>query len=230
MTIGGTAVIVPVRDAASAKSRLGAQLDPGARRSLVIAMLDDLLASVRRVHDGPLLIVSPDSAYAGVATTHGATVVPDPGAGLNAALEAAIGMAASPPFAVEAVLLLPGDLPHVAAADLEVVLEALAEPGAVLVASGDGGTIAFGMRPPGLLAPQFGEDSAARHRASAAAARVDLRELELTTMRIDIDTLADLDRVGELLGEATTALLERLPIGAPVDAGRDPTAASEDAP
>jgi 2-phospho-L-lactate guanylyltransferase len=208
------AVVIAVRDVSSAKSRLGEQLDPGARQSLVIAMLDDLLAAIRRAHRGVILVVSPDAAYGAVAATHEARLVDDPGDGLNSAFLAALTVDET--AATTAALLLPGDLPHVTPDDIATVLDALTAPGVVLVPSSDGGTIALGLRPSEVIAPRFGERSAERHREAAAEAGTDLTELSPPSMQIDIDTLADLDRVAGALGEATTALLEHLPIGTPL--------------
>lgn len=212
---GDTAVVIAVRDVSSAKSRLSEQLDPGARQSLVIAMLDDLLAALRGTHDGPILVVSPDAAYAPVAANHDAFMVADPGDGLNAAFRAALDEARRQ--GARAALLLPGDLPHATAGDLARVLEAASEPGVSLVPANDGGTIALGLHPLDVIAPQFGERSAERHRTAAAEADAPLAELSPPSMRSDIDTLADLDRVSSHLGEATTALLEHLPLGTPVE-------------
>ncbi len=207
------AVVIAVRDVSSAKSRLGEQLDPGARQSLVIAMLDDLLAALRRIHEGPILVVSPDAAYGPVAATHDAELVGDPGEGLNAAFLAALAAAEG----AGAALLLPGDLPHASAEDLASVLDGLSSPGVLLVPANDGGTIAVGLRPLDVIAPRFGERSAERHREAAAEAGVALVELTPPSLRVDVDTLADLDQVAARLGEATTALLEHLPLGAPVE-------------
>ena len=211
----GIAVIIAVRDVSTAKSRLGEQLDAGARQSLVIAMLDDLLAALRRAYSGPILVVSPDAAYDPVATTHGAQLVGDPGEGLNQAFLTALASASE--AGAHSALLLPGDLPHVSPEDLASVLDGFGKPGVVLVPSSDGGTIALGLHPLDVIAPRFGERSADRHRDAAAAAAVHLNELTPPSMQVDIDTLADLDRVSGSLGEATTALLEHLPIGARVE-------------
>lgn len=57
-------VIVPVKGLGEAKSRLAAVLAPEQRAALVLAMLEDVLAAVRAVHDGLLLLVTPDEEYA----------------------------------------------------------------------------------------------------------------------------------------------------------------------
>ncbi|MEX1021640.1 MAG: 2-phospho-L-lactate guanylyltransferase [Dehalococcoidia bacterium] len=207
---GGLAVIVAVQDAGRAKSRLGPGLDAGTRRSLVIAMLDDLLTAVREVHRGRLLVVSADAVYDGVAREHGAEVIRDGGHGYNAAVVLALGRIEG----ATAALILPGDLPHARPEDVATLIEALATPGVALVASEDGGSAALGLRPPGAIATAFGPDSAAAHREAARIAGVPLREPALDALRVDVDTLDDLAQVWDRVGEATTALLEHLPLPA----------------
>lgn len=203
-------VIIAVQDATRAKSRLGPDLDPGIRRSLVIAMLDDLLSVLREVYSGPLLVVSADAVYDAVARNHDAEVLRDTGAGYNEALGEALARAAG----AAAALILPGDLPHAAASDLEALLVAIREPGVVVVPSDDGGTSALGLRPPDAIAPAFNGASAERHIRAATAAGVRCTVLELDSLRVDVDTLDDLERVWPHAGEATTALLEHLPLPA----------------
>ncbi len=201
-------VIIAVQDAGRAKSRLGRDLAPGMRRTLVIAMLDDLLTAVREVHAGAVLVVSADAVYDAVAHAHGAQVLRDDGIGYNEAVTQAVAVTKD----AGAILVMPGDLPHTRPADLQRILEALATPGIVLVPSEDGGTSALGMRPAGSIDPAFGPESAARHRDAALAAGVSVTELQLDSLRIDVDTLDDLARVWHQAGEATTALLEHLPL------------------
>lgn len=208
MTSADVTVIVAVQDAGRAKSRLDRDLAPGMRRTLVIAMLDDLLTALREVHRGRILVVSADAVYDPVAREHGADVLRDAGTGYNEAVRAGIDACRD----ASAVLVLPGDLPHASPADLEVLLATLEDAAVVLAPSDDGGTSALGLRPPDVIALAFGPDSAARHRAAAAAAGVACTELALRSLRTDVDTLDDLARVWEHAGEATTALLEHLPL------------------
>ncbi|MDA0302705.1 MAG: 2-phospho-L-lactate guanylyltransferase [Chloroflexi bacterium] len=192
VTQSDTAVIVAVQHASRAKSRLGAELNAATRRALVIAMLTDVLAAIREAHAGTLILVSADVAYDTVAGDHGAEVIRDTGAGYNAAvtltLERLAGRAA-------AALMLPGDLPQLRAADVTVILEALRDPGVVVVPSADGGTTALGLRPLNVICTAFGPDSAQRHRDAATAAGVRLTELRLESLRIDVDTVENLEAV-----------------------------------
>lgn len=202
-----TAIIVAVQDARRAKSRLGADLDAAARRSLVLAMLDDVLGAIRQVHAGKLIVVSADPAYDPSAHRHGAEVLHDIGEGYNAAVSLALNSLAG---RVDAALVLPGDLPQLQAADVAAILDALATPGVTIVASEDGGTTALGLRPIDVITTAFGLDSAQRHRAAAAQAAAPLTELHLDSLLVDVDTLDDLSAVWEDVGPATAAVLQFL--------------------
>lgn len=205
------AVVVAVQDAGRAKSRLGAHLDAGQRHSLVQAMLDDLLTAVREAHAGRIVVVSPVPAYDAVIAEHGAEALRDPGAGYLAAVRHALAEVASS----EGVLVLPGDLPQARSVDIRALIEALAAAQVVLAPSVDGGTCALGLRPPHVMAPAFGRDSAARHREAARTAGLTLRELRLPSLDRDVDTIEDLAAVWERVGEATTTILEQLPVVLP---------------
>ncbi|MCA9848008.1 MAG: 2-phospho-L-lactate guanylyltransferase [Dehalococcoidia bacterium] len=201
-------VITAVKDAGQAKSRLGPDLDAGTRRSLVIAMVDDLLSTVREVWAGRIVVVSPDPVYDAIALDHGATVVRDRGEGYNEA----IALALSTVLDAEAALVLPGDLPHADVDHVTTLLNALAEPGVCVVTAEDGGTLALGLTPPSVIAPAFGPDSARAHEEAAKAAGQRVSVGQLAGLTHDVDTLEDLARVWDRVGEATTALLEHLPI------------------
>lgn len=212
MTQSDTAVVVAVQDATRAKSRLGADLDADTRRSLVIAMLDDVLTAIREAHAGTLIVVSADVAYDAVARKHHAEVIRDTGEGYNAAIVLTLGRISG---RAAAVLILPGDLPQLRAGDVTAILEALDVPGVVVVPSTDGGTTALGLRPLDAISTAFGPDSAQHHRDAAAAAGVRLTELRLESLRVDVDTLEDLATVWGAAGRATTMLLEHLSLTAP---------------
>lgn len=204
-------VITAVKDAGLAKSRLGPDLDAGTRRTLVIAMVDDLLSAVREVWQGRVVVVSPDPVYDGIARDHDATVVRDRGEGYNEAITLAIGTVMD----AAAALVLPGDLPHATVGDIATLLNALTEPGVTIVPAEDGGTLALGLTPPSVIAPVFGPNSADAHEAAAQAAGVRVTRRAFPGLTHDVDTLEDLARVWERVGEATTSLLEHLPIPTP---------------
>lgn len=204
-------VITAVKDAGMAKSRLGPDLDAGTRRSLVIAMVDDLLSTVREVWQGRVVVVSPDPVYDAIAHEHGATVIRDLGTGYNEAITLALDAVRGAAGA----LVLPGDLPHADANAVAALLDALTEPGVTIVAAEDGGTLALGLTPPEVIAPAFGPQSALAHTSAATSAGVRVTMRQFPGLTHDVDTLEDLARVWDQVGEATTALLEHLPIAVP---------------
>ncbi len=202
------AVIVPVKPLERAKSRLAAALGDAARRALVPAMLDDVLAAVRAAHDGPLLLVSTDPRYDGAAATYDARRVPDGTPGYNGAVRAALQL--DEVVAAGAALVLPADLPQLRPETVRTLADALQRAPVTLAASADGGTSALGMRPPDAMPVAFGPDSAAAHRSLAREAGLALAEPPLPAIAIDVDTPEDLRAVAARAGPATTAVLARL--------------------
>ncbi|MFN4001372.1 2-phospho-L-lactate guanylyltransferase [Microcella sp.] len=200
-------LVVPVRDAASAKSRLAA--DGGAeaharRAALAAAIALDTVSAARAARRvGELIVVG-----ALPQPIEGVRVVDDPGFGLLVAIGA--GLAVADPAAPTAVLL--GDLPALQPADLDAALVAASEHHWAFVpdAEGEGTTlvVASAGLPHSL---RFGPGSAEQHRD---AGYVELDVPERSGLRRDVDTLEQLAALGRLaeagsvlLGPRTSALL-----------------------
>jgi 2-phospho-L-lactate guanylyltransferase len=196
-----TWAVVPIRGLETAKTRLGGELDPEERRSLVTEMLRRTLVATRDAASvAGTVVVTMDPAAAAMATRHRAIGLLErvPG-GLNAAIEAARSVAIA--RGASAVLVLPADLPAVSAAALEELIataeaavadETAAQGLALVVPDRHGeGTNALLVSPPEAMAPLFGERSRAAHRAAALGAG--LRHLEVDgPLSLDVDTAADL--------------------------------------
>ncbi|HVU73234.1 MAG TPA: 2-phospho-L-lactate guanylyltransferase, partial [Mycobacteriales bacterium] len=177
-------VLVPVKDATAAKTRL----DHPARTALVAAMTDDVLAAA--------------AATVGAARV---VAVGDHGAGLDGDVVAA-ARALGDPHAPVAVLM--GDLPAVRPDELRTVLAAAAaiDRGVVADASGTG-TALLTARDAALLAPSYGAGSHARHVAGGAT---DLTGTAGPGLRRDVDTADDLEAAVALgLGPASAGVLGR---------------------
>jgi 2-phospho-L-lactate guanylyltransferase len=215
VTLDSLAVVVAVGLLDRAKSRLAPALDAEERRALVLAMLDDVLRAVRSAHDGALIVVTPDDGVRPLAISHDAELLPDEGLGTNAAIITALG--STTVETADAVLILQGDLPQLRTEHVSTIRQALAElrsPGALLVPNDDGGTSALGLRPPSAMPTAFGRNSGSAHRRSAEIADVPLQELPISALSSDVDTIEDLQRVAQITGPATAALLERLRVAA----------------
>jgi 2-phospho-L-lactate guanylyltransferase len=179
------AVVVPVKHLDGAKSRLGGTLDSTARRTLGLAMLTDVLAATA-IFPGRLVVTS-DPDAAGRATQAGFRVLPDPGGGLNAAVES--GTQACRDAGWEDVTMIPADVPLIAPADLESILAV--EVPVVIVPSGDGGTAALRRHPPDAIPAAFGEDSAGVHLREAERLGIPVKVLNLPRLRLDVDDYED---------------------------------------
>ncbi len=169
-------VVVPVKGTGAAKSRL-APVVGDAREEFARALALDTLVATAQTPGVRLVVVSGDPIVAGEAAALGALVVPDPSAGLGAAVAAGIevclaeggeargeGTDESPASGV-AVLL--GDLPALRPRDLSEALAVCATEDSAFVPDADGtGTVLLAARRPKDLRPSFGPGSAAAHSAS----------------------------------------------------------------
>jgi 2-phospho-L-lactate guanylyltransferase len=173
-------IVIPYRG--DAKTRLPA----GIRAAAAVAMLGDVVAA--SVEVGPVLVVTDDLGV----VPRGALGVADPGAGLGAAVAAGLARVEGHALVVNA------DLPC-ATAD---AIRRLAAAGLALVEAEDGTTNALSLPDPALFAPLYGPGSAARFRAHAPFATLDIPELAA-----DVDTDEDLQRVVPLCGTRTRALV-----------------------
>ncbi|QGQ19716.1 2-phospho-L-lactate guanylyltransferase [Cellulomonas sp. JZ18] len=196
---GGWWVVVPVKDAHRGKSRLAGVLDDTARAALVRSMALDTLTAVRAARSvAGVVLVTPDADLAAAADALGVLVVDEPTStpaaggpepGLDAAAVAgAAHVRARTPGAPVAVV--PGDLPRLDPADLDVALALAAahDHAHVPDAAGTGTTLLTATRGH-RLRPRFGAGSSGRH-ADAGHVRLDVPVT--STLRHDVDEARDL--------------------------------------
>ena len=180
------AILIPVKRFDEAKLRLAGVLGPRARRRLVLSMLGDVLEAAAA---WPLrLLVTSDADAALVAERAGWSIVPDPGAGLNAAVTAGTQRAVAEEAA--ALLVLPFDVPLVTPGELSELFAIDAD--VIISRSDDGGTTGLLRRPPGAIDAMFGPASANAHAEAARRAGLRVRSLRLPGLALDVDDPADL--------------------------------------
>lgn len=203
-------VIIAVKLLPAAKTRLSAAFDAAARERLVLAMLTDTLTAANHATAvRSITVVTPDRTAAAAARALGAATVLDPTPPghrdpLNNAIRSAADLLAAQ---ISNLVVLQGDLPSLRTAELNRALDAAREHRRSFVSDRQGtGTAAlFAFGAP--LRPQFGSDSARRHRDGGA---VELSG-DWPGLRCDIDTPADLAHAGGLVvGEATALVLAGL--------------------
>ena len=188
-------ILVPVNHLDRAKGRLAAYLSEDARRALALATLSTVLEACLAYGEtsgAETWVLTSDYAVA-VSVPEGVNVLDeDPGLrGLNAQLEAAVKQLAS-----DEILIVHADLPLLTAEALAAFVgSAPVAPSVTISPSGDGGTNAMLLRPPGRFPLAYGEMSAAKHRVSAEAARMRVVETPHPAIALDLDTPDDLTRL-----------------------------------
>jgi 2-phospho-L-lactate guanylyltransferase len=175
------ALLVPVKDARDAKSRLGSVGDQR-RMDLMAAFARDAVSAARASDLVEVFVVGDPALDLGV------VVLPDLGGGsLNRALARAAEQVASPERGTAALL---ADLPCLRTSDLDQALRAALDAGGrsfVADAAGTGTTLLVAA-PGHDLDPHFGVGSALAHESSGAVPLT----AALASLRLDVDTTDDL--------------------------------------
>jgi 2-phospho-L-lactate/phosphoenolpyruvate guanylyltransferase len=193
------AALMPVKGFRNAKQRLTPLLSSAAREVLAESMFRDVLRQVRRARGlAGTFVVTGDDKVAAIAATAGAEVIRE---------RAENGETSAVDFArlelknagCEAVLILPGDMPLVCAADVEQVIgqvpDGAGAPFALLVPSHDRkGTNALLLAPPDIIKLRFGYDSFTFHMSQVTAQGLPIRFIENEHIALDIDEPKDLER------------------------------------
>ena len=89
-------------------------------------------------------------------------------------------------------LIVPGALPTIGAADLDACLAGHRDGLTICPAERDGGTNVLAVSPPTGIGFRFGEQSCAKHVEAAATAGLDYRIEDIPAFRHDIDVPSDL--------------------------------------
>jgi len=189
-------VVIPFRE--EGKSRLPEEL----RREVALAMLGDVVEAASSV--GAVRVVTADPAGRLVAGELGAEVVDDPGEGQGSAVAAALD-------GVDGIcLVVNADVPRARPSDLAALAVPPKLGRVAIVASVDGRTNALGLPYPAVFRALAGPVRPRRFRAHVLSLGLDFEELALPNLVGDVDTLADLDRLGPRGGARTRALVEAI--------------------
>ena len=198
---GEVEAIVPVRGLPAGKTRLAAVLSVNQRNRLVRAMLHDVVTALQQATlVSTVTIFSRDAAAAREAERLGTTFLQQPANlhGLNAAIAYAQQQRRGSPT----VLIIPADLPLITPSEIDELVAAAADaPRAVVIApAADGGTNGLLLRPPAIIEPAYGPDSAKRHEDAARRTDASVSVLRSPHWLLDLDTP---EQMGRLLALAT---------------------------
>ncbi|MCP4319625.1 MAG: 2-phospho-L-lactate guanylyltransferase [Hyphomicrobiales bacterium] len=217
-----TEIIIPIKSLTLAKQRLAPVLTPSERVGLVLAMLEDLLATVVRIDHGKLWVVASDDTVFDIARKYNARPVCEQQAkGYNEAVM--LGLAEV--SANSNVTVLPGDIPLATGPEIA----ALTAPAAAdkrhirLAAARDlQGTNGLFLSQRDVIRPAFGPDSFSGYKYASHACGLRPQILEAPGLALDIDTSSDLhdlamqttcgathEFLGQLRGSVTSQLIDR---------------------
>lgn len=184
---------VPVKDLSRAKQRLAPALSPTLRSALARAMLEDVLSSLAAARGlAGILVVTRDRDARRIAARYRAQSSDE---AADEGHTAAVTRAARR-FAAQgaAMLTLPGDVPLVAAAEIERMIAAHREGSRFVIAPARDrcGSNAILCAPAAAVPLRFGDDSFLPHLAAARTCGIEPEILPLPGIGLDIDTPDDL--------------------------------------
>ena len=184
--------VIPVKGLLDSKSRLNRVLAPQDKKRLILAMLKDVLCSVRESElFSRVLVISPDWNVEREANLEPGIFVHQEGLGLNPGIRQATLQAMGAKASSVAVLL--ADIPLVQPNDLrELQTVGNTAQRVVLSPSLKGGTNVLIREPPDLIDSTYGRWSFSNHLRAAQKRRIPVYSVSNQRLSFDIDTPEDL--------------------------------------
>ena len=204
--------IIPIKPLNRAKSRLSSVLSLPEREQLTLQMLRYNLETVSAIDalSGVLVISRDLRALQAAQSVPGVTTLQEDGIPqLNGALRQA--RAAIMSWGADAILVLPADIPLLAADDLRAMLALGREAGTVVIAADrhGQGTNAILLHPPDAIDFSFGVGSFARHQSAAQMAGLTVQVHASERLALDIDTPEDMQLWRGKIGHTISGTIER---------------------
>lgn len=181
--LAGCVVLIPVKAFDAGKARLAPTLDRRGRAELSRTMATRVLEAAAPL---PVAVVCDDDEVASWALGHGAMVLPEPGRGLNGAVEA--GVARLTALGADEVLVAHADLPmahglaQLAGFDGVTLVPDRRDDGTNVVCIPAGAAFRFA----------YGPGSFSRHRAESVRLGLDYRVVRQPDLAWDVDVPSDI--------------------------------------
>jgi 2-phospho-L-lactate/phosphoenolpyruvate guanylyltransferase len=183
--------IVPVKRIGASKRRLSQSLSLQERKSLAVAMLEDVLQALKESVVTNVLVVSNDQNVRPIAQRFRVSFFSPARKGLNSAIEEAWVWCIR--NKADSVLVLPADIPLVTPKDINTIIKLGSDRRRIVLApSRDWGTNAFFQCPPHLVHASFGPDSFSKHAKEAYNKGVCVKYYYSLGVGLDIDSFEDL--------------------------------------
>jgi 2-phospho-L-lactate guanylyltransferase len=181
--LSGPVVLVPVKAFGEAKARLAPTLDAAGRDALARTMATRVLAATGSL---PVAVVCDDADVAQWAAAHGAMVLPEPGRGLNGAVEAGVqrlgAAGASEVLVVHADLPFAQEVAPLAGFDGVTLVPDRRDDGSNVVCVPTGAGFRF----------HYGPGSFTRHQAEAQRLNLPYRVIRDPELTWDVDVPGDI--------------------------------------
>jgi 2-phospho-L-lactate guanylyltransferase len=194
-------VIVPVKSIHNGKSRLAGVLSSGDRERLNIAMLTNILHTLKDMEEiTGALIISHDESIQELAETFGFDfLLEQKPYSLNRAIKKACGKCGE--MGASAVLILPADLPLINKKSLQSILDKNADPPVVVITPDrrKEGTNSLLINPVNGFNFQFGENSFFLHQNTASMMEYRVEIVDDPGMELDLDIPEDWELYQELI-------------------------------
>jgi 2-phospho-L-lactate guanylyltransferase len=181
--LAGCVVLIPVKAFADGKARLAPTLDRAGRAELSRMMATRVLEAAAPL---PVAVVCDDDEVARWAVAHGATALPEPGRGLNGAVEAGVARLAA--LGANEVMVAHADLPMA-----HGLAQLAGFSGVTLVPDRrDDGTNVVCVPAAASFRFAYGPGSFVRHRAEAERLGLPHRVIRQPDLAWDVDVPADI--------------------------------------
>ncbi|MGO8855081.1 MAG: 2-phospho-L-lactate guanylyltransferase [Steroidobacteraceae bacterium] len=187
----GACALIAIKARARCKTRLSESLAPSARLQLVRSMLAAVLSAAAGAQTvRQVIVVSPERD----AVPAEIPVLADSGESLNGALTQAHRVLRE--FGCREVVILPADLPHITAAEIDALVHAGRSGGFAIAPDAAGvGTNALCLVSAHPFRFQFGSGSQRLHLQEAEHAGLKAQVVRLPGLAFDVDSPADLNQL-----------------------------------
>ena len=184
---------LPVKEFAGAKQRLAPLLTPRQRETLAATMLEDVLAALAGATLGGIVVNTLDALATALARRYGAQVITEDARTGHTGAVAAIARTLTREGRA-GMLVLPGDIPRVTAAEINALIAARREAPSFTIAPahdelGSNGVLCL---PPAAIPLRFGDNSYFPHLDTARRNGIEPTTIPLPGFALDIDHPYDL--------------------------------------
>ena len=183
--------ILPIKTTALAKTRLASVLSDDECAKLALAMMLDVIDSLKASHRiAQVAVVTADAEVATIARKQGCLIMLETTNGLNENLMVVAQELQNK--MIDGILIVPGDLPMLSPTTIDDLIKSHGTGISLCAAEKDGGTNALLCTPPAAIHFHYGKDSARLHLAEAKNNGVKCQQQFLSDFQTDIDEPDDL--------------------------------------